>query len=559
VDAFVLAGLEHLGLRPSEPAARELLVRRLSFDLLGLPPAPDDVDAFVADASPDACDRLADRLLASPRYGERWGRHWLDLARFNESHGFEYDRLRENAWRYRDYVIESLNADKPYDRFAGEQLAGDVTAPRSVDGTVAAGFLVLGPWDQAGAMAQKSALMLARTREEELEDTVSAVCQTFLGLTVQCARCHDHKFDPIPQRDYYRVQAVFAGVRHGERPLPAAGEGASAPRTFGGEPQEPPVVRILRRGDVEKAGDEVAPGGVEALQGFGGDLGVDARAPEAERRRRFAAWVVHPENPLTARVAANRLWHYHFGRGLVATPSDFGRAGEAPSHPQLLDWLACELRDGGWSLKRLHRLLVLSAAYRQGSRWRAEAAEVDVEGAFIWRFAPRRLEGEAVRDAMLCASGELDLRRGGPGFRLFEVKVFNSNLYSPAEPAGPDYQRRSVYRMQVNSAANPLLDALDCPDPSVKTPARSATTTPLQALSLMNSSFVERQARAFARRIEREAGMDTAAQVAWAFRVACGRTPDPGEEDDSVRLVREHGLEALAWALFNAAEFIELR
>ncbi len=598
IDAFVLARLEAAGLRPAPPADRATLVRRLTLDLLGLPPTPAEVDAFVADDRPDAYERLVERLLASPHYGERWGRHWLDVARFGESQGYERDKIRDHAWRYRDYVIRSFNADKPFDRFVREQLAGDVLAPRDPEGIVATGFLVAGPWDEVGN-EQQGQLMKRRVREDELEDIVSAVGQGFLGLTVNCARCHDHKFDPIPQADYYRLKAAFEGVRHGNRPLlpPAAAqvwndkaarltarvrelEGAVAsaektrkhvpaglaaelarrraewaalgavPLAYAANPSPPGPTFRLTRGDVEKPREQVAAGGLSAVRTPPPDFGLPFDAPEGQRRARLADWAASPDNPLTARVLVNRVWHYHFGEGLVRTPSDFGFNGDRPTHPELLDWLARAFLDGGWSIKRLHWLIVLSSTYRQAS-----AAGRPVLAAF----PARRLEGEAVRDAMLYASGRLSRRMGGPGFRPFITTVFNSNFYTLTDPEGPEYERRTVYRILVNSAKDPLLEAFDCPDPSVKSPRRTATTTPLQALDLMNDRFVVRQAAAFARRVRADAGPDPAAEAAWAYRLALGRRPAPDEAARADRLVREHGLETLCWVLFNSSEFLYLR
>jgi hypothetical protein len=549
IDAFILAKLQAAGLRPAPEANRSTLIRRATLDLTGLPPTPAEIDAFVNDPAPDAYERLIDRLLASPRYGERWGRHWLDVVRFGESQGFERDKPRDHAWPYRDYVIQSLNADKPYDRFIREQIAGDVLAPVTAEGIVATGFLVCGPWDEVG-QTQQGAVSRRRVREEELEDMIAAVGQTFLGLTLNCARCHAHKFDPIPQRDYYRVKAALEGVRPADRRLPGGGT------AYAVNPAKPEATFVLRRGDVENPGEEVSAGALSAVKALKADFGLAADAPEGERRRKLADWLASADNPLTARVMVNRLWQHHFGRGLVASPSDFGFSGDRPSHPELLDWLADEFVRCGWSVKHLHRLIMLSATYRQSARPNPEAAAVDADNRLLWRFAPRRLEAEAVRDAMLCVSGQLNPKMGGPSYRPFTVKVFNSTFYDLLDEATPEMQRRTVYRMSVNSAKNPLLDTLDCPDPSVKAPRRAVTTTPLQALGLMNSSFVLRQARHFAGRVEKEAGDDPAARVALAYRLALGRSPTAAEKERAVGHVREHGVESLCWVLLNASEFL---
>ncbi|MBX3731148.1 MAG: DUF1553 domain-containing protein [Verrucomicrobiae bacterium] len=576
VDAFVHATLRSRGLTQNPPAPPEILIRRLSFDLVGLPPDPDWVDAFVQDPTEARYLQLVDRLLASPGYGERWGRHWLDIVRYTESQGFEYDRPRDHAWPYRDYVIRSLNADKPYDQFMREQVAGDVLDPVTADGIVAASLLVCGPWDQAGN-SQANATQRAITREEELEDLVSVVGQTFLGLTIHCARCHDHKFDPVPLTDYYRVKAVFAGVKHGERPIEGdtdrefarqraerarAGLAASespGPVAYVGVREQPALTRVLKRGSVTSPGDPVSPGGLQAVRRPSPDLDLAPDAPEAERRRRFADWLADPANPLPARVMANRIWQHHFGQGLVATPSDFGSAGAAPSHPELLDWLASELIAGGWSLKHLHRLLVTSATYRQSAEHRPEAAAVDADNTLLWRQAPRRLEAEAIRDAMLWAGGSLNRRLGGPSFRPFTTSEYGATFYHLFDRDDPDLNRRTVYRMNIHSGKEPLLDALDCPDPSVKTPRRGVTVTPLQALGLMNSAFVQRQSAALAGRALRAANGDPAAAVAEAWRLALGRAPTERELRQATGAAGERGLERVCWVLLNSTEFVHVR
>jgi hypothetical protein len=529
------------------------------------------------------------------------------VARFGESQGYERDKIRDHAWRYRDYVIQSFNSDKPFTQFVKEQIAGDLLEPVTMEGMVATGFLVAGPWDEVGA-TQQGMLMRLRAREEELEEMLSAVGQTFLGLTVNCARCHDHKFDPIPQRDYYRLKAVFEGVRPGDRPLlppaerkayddgraaveqrirqlekeiAALGKGEpqrrdaltaqlteqrralqalpAAPLAYAANPSMPEPTFALARGDVEKKREQVTAGGLSAVKVPSPEFSLPADAPEGQRRLKFAEWVASADNPLTARVLVNRVWHYHFGRGLVATPNDFGVNGDRPSHPELLDWLARRFIADGWSLKKLHRRILLSSAYQQSSKLDEQAAAVDADNRFLWRVMPRRLEGEAVRDAMLAVSGQINDQLGGPSFRPFNLKIFNSHFYELTDPIGPEYNRRTVYRIGVNSAKSPLLDALDCPDPSVKTPRRSMTTTPLQALGLMNNSFVLRQAHHFALRVRKEAGTDPAAQVERAYRLAFGRRPTADETRRSMDLAREHGMESFCWVLLNANEFLYLK
>jgi mono/diheme cytochrome c family protein len=557
IDAFILVRLDRAGLSPAPPADRLTLIRRATFDLLGLPPSPKDIDAFLADDSPAAYEKLIDRLLASPHYGERWGRHWLDVARFCESNGFEHDKIRDHSWRYRDYVIGSLNADRPYEHFVRQQIAGDVLEPVTREGIIATGFLVGGPWDEANQL-QKSVTMRQRAREEELEDMVAALGQAFLGLTINCARCHDHKFDPIRQRDYYRIKAALEGVLHGNRPLPG-GRGAGPHKdemVYAACPQAPPPTSVLARGDVEKKGERVSAGGLSAVRSPSPDFGLAVDAPESIRRRKLAEWIADPANPLMARVMVNRVWHFHFGTGLVATPNDFGRNGDRPSHPELLDWLASEFEAHGTSLKALHRRIMLSSTYRQSSSHDVKAAAIDADNRLLWRYPARRLEAEAIRDAMLQAAGLLNTQMAGPSFRPFTVTVFNSNFYNLSDFAGPAYDRRTVYRININSAKDPLLETLDCPDPSVKTPRRAVTTTPLQALGLMNDPFVLRQARAMADRVHSEVGGDLAVQVDRVYRLTIGRRPIGRECTRAADLVREAGLENLAWTLFNSSEFL---
>jgi len=616
IDRFITARLVTNGLALSPEADRATLIRRLSFDLVGLPPSPQQLDEFVQSKSPRAYEELIERLLASPHYGERWGRHWLDVARYTESQGFEYDRLRTNAWPYRDYVIKSFNDDKPYDQFMKEQIAGDVLEPVTSDGIIGASLLVCGPWDQAGN-GQANATQKAITREEELEDTLSVVGQTFLGLTINCARCHAHKYDPIPHEEYYRIKSVFEGVKHGERsiatpaeskarevqiaslkkeiavnkeqlaqiPQPeilasltpeqrAAHEAASArlkrfqealeavkplPVAYAGTRVQPAPTKRLKRGDVTSPDEIVTPGGLSAIVDLNPDFGLAADAPEAQRRLRFAEWVADPRNPLPARVMANRVWHYHFGQGLVTTPNDFGVNGARPSHPELLDWLAIQFIKSGWSVKALHRLILNSATYRQASIPNAKAAAIDGDNQLLWRFPPRRLEAEILRDAMLAVSGQINLHIGGPSFRPFTVSSFNSDFYTPKDMTGPDYNRRTVYRMNVNSGKDPLLDAFDCPDPSVKTPRRGVTTTPLQALALMNNSFVQRQAAQLAERAMKEANDVLPAAIQSAYRLALGRAATPEESTRAAAAAKERGLSHVCWALLNSTEFVYVK
>jgi hypothetical protein len=562
IDAFITARLAKDGLTLSREADRATLIRRLSFDLTGLPPSPEEVDAFVQNASPEAYSQVVERLLASPHYGERWGRHWLDVARYTESQGFEYDRIRNNAWHYRDYVIKSFNEDKPYDRFMREQIAGDVIEPVTSDGIVATSLLVCGPWDQAGN-AQSNATQRAITREDELEDMLGVVGQSFLGLTVNCARCHAHKFDPIPHEDYYRLKSVFDGVKHGERSI-VAGDACTTSKeraavSYAGTRVQPAPTRRLIRGEVNSPDEVVTPGALTAVTALNADFGLPADAPEAQRRLKFAAWLADPKNPLPARVMANRVWHLHFGQGLVSTPNDFGVSGARPSHPELLDWLAARFIESGWSVKALHRLILNSATWRQSSTFNAKAAACDADNALLWRLSPRRLEAEAVRDAMLAVSGQLNPAMGGPGFRPFTITEFNAAFYQLVDRSEPEFNRRTVYRVNVNSGKDPLLDAFDCPDPSVKTPRRGVTTTPLQALELMNNPFVLRQAKMLAERASRKAGKDSAAAINAAYRLALGRLPTAEETTRATEAAASRSLASVCWALLNSTEFVYVR
>ncbi len=895
IDRFILAELEARGLQPAPEADKRTLIRRLSFDLLGLPPDPEDVAAFLADDAIDAYSRLVERLLESPHYGERWGRHWLDVVRFGESQGFERDRLRPNAWPYRDWVISALNADLAYDEFVRLQLAGDIMDPADPRATIATGFLVAAPWDEVGQM-QQSAAMKAVVRQDELEDLIAVTGQTFLGLTVNCARCHDHKFDPVSQAEYYKLAAVFAGVRHGERetsPLDSAAGGGDraaarrhqladaerrlaqeleaidapvrerilAARTASGAPRVelprpiarwgfdgdlrdaigelhgtargaarvedgrlvldgkesfvetaplkadlaartlevwltlegldqhgggaitiqsttgavfdaivfgekepgqwmtgsngysrtqsfhgpaeteadkavvqivivydsdrtiacyrngkrygapytapalatfeagksqilfglrhsppesdrflagaidraaiydkalspdevaalagvpsdvvtedrllakispedlhrrqklvfelsrvrseisldagrkvyavapgmPPPTFILDRGNPAQRREAALPGAIKSVSGASPDFGLDGDASDAERRRRLAEWITDRRNPLTPRVIANRLWHYHFGVGIVDTPNDFGFNGGRPSHPELLDWLACELinptvvaglghrreqrwseplsatedlpspgrpavvpsagsgdprravqNPPPWSLKHLHRLIVTSATYRQSSRSSANAAKVDAGNRYLWRKTPQRLEAEALRDTMLVVAGEMNPMVGGPGFHDFRTFTFNSQFYEPVDPVGYAFNRRTVYRTWVRSGRNEFLDVFDCPDPSTTAPRRAVTTTPLQALALLNNSFTLRMSERLAARAERDA-RDLDSQIARVYNLAFNRKPEPEELAGAKTFAATHGLPALCRVIFNTNEFL---
>jgi hypothetical protein len=764
IDSFIDAKLAAAGLTRSPEADRRTLLRRLKFDLLGLPPTDDEVRTFLADPAPDAYEKRVDAYLASPHYGERWARHWLDVVRFAESDGFETNQPRPNAWPYRDWVIASLNADLPYDQFVTAQLAGDT---RGQD--AATGFLVAGPWDR---VKSPDPVLTAQQRSDELHDMVGTAGSAFLGLTVGCARCHAHKFDPISQTDYFRLVAMVSGVQHGERDYrtpdseartkrigelrseqvklelqleslePPADPGATTARrrpvnprlnrerfapvsakfirfvvfasnsaepcldeleawTAGPNPEnvarstagakvrsagdypasdrhklehlndgrygnarswisssvgrgrveiefaqiatidridwgrdregqfadrlptryridvsldgkqwtvvassddrlEPskdappmppglsPGTRLvwklaaarlaamnrdiaelsranrvyagaftapeptfrLHRGDPMAKREPVAPGGIESV---GPKLALPAAASDAERRRELAKWIVHPDNPLAARVIVNRLWQGHFGVGIVDTPSDFGRNGGPPSHPELLDWLARELIDHGWSLKRIHRLIVTSKTYKQSSLATDAGRAKDAQTRWLWRYPPRRLEAEAVRDAILFTSGKLDLAMGGPGFDLFEPNTNYVKVYTAKKEFASSDFRRMVYWSKPRMQLDDTFGAFDCPDGGQIAPKRNASTTPLQALNLLNGPFLVQQAGYLAERAKRDAD-----PVGRLFRLAFQRDPSPSERTAAERLSRDYGPGALARALLNANEFLHL-
>ncbi len=621
IDAFVLSRLEHGNLSPSPPADRATLIRRMTYDLTGLPPSPEEVQAFVNDASPRAVRKLVDRLLDSPRYGERWARHWLDIARFAESQGFERDKIKPHAWRYRDYVIKSFNEDKPYDQFVREQIAGDVLPGRTRDRIIATGFLVAGAYDEVG-LNQQSRIMRARTREEALEDVVGTVGQTFLGLTVNCGRCHSHKSDPISQEDYYRLKAVFEGVNAGDRDIlppdelktivteinrlnarikrltteradqdkklksealePSDADGTRArlrqidqelrearealshaearrPRVFAAVIRQPAPTHRLARGDAAKPREVIAPGALAAIVKPDGSLGLKTDSPEGERRAALARWIATPENPLTARVIVNRVWQWHFGKGIVDTPNDFGAMGGRPSHPRLLDRLAVDFMANGWSLKWLHEQILLSRTYQQSSAHNSDAAKIDAGNRLLWRFSPRRLEAEAVRDSLLSLSAQINFRMGGPGYMPWNLHIDNTHFYTWEDKIGADYNRRTVYRLGVLSARDSLLQALDCPNLSTRTPTRASTTTPIQALALMNNAFVQRQVHHFAERLRETHPDNPAKQIQLAYQSAFARDPSQAELARARDTAGSHGLDVVCWAIFNSNELVYLR
>lgn len=565
IDRFVLVKLEAHQLSPSAEAGRRTLLRRVTFDLTGLPPTPEEVTFFVESRDPFAYEKAIERLLASPRYGERWARHWLDTVHFAETHGYDKDKLRPNAWPYRDYVIQAFNSDKRYSRFVEEQLAGDALFPGERDGIVATGFIAAGPWDYVGHVElpeSKTDGLIARYNDRD--DMVMTAMSTFQSLTVHCARCHDHKFDPITQEDYYALQAVFAGVDRADREYPIAkgktGLVYAAAAQFKGESHfkpapAPRAIHKLIRGDVRRAAKSVEPGPIQVFENLKDGFHVADPADERSRRVALAKWITHTNNLNTRRSIVNRVWQYHFGRGIVDTPNDFGQMGGAPSHPELLDWLAYWFMEQGESIKALHRLILTSATYRQRSDANATAEAVDGENRLLWRMNRARLDAEQIRDSMLAVSGTMDLAMGGPSVRQFYFKDDHSPVYDYARQdiGNPGNRRRSIYRFVVRSVTDPFMDTLDCADPSLLTPRRNTTTTALQALAMLNDPLVTRQAEHFAERLARA---ETQHQIQRAYQLCFGRSATKEEVRSATAYARKHGLANFCRLLFNSNEFM---
>ena len=619
IDRFLEAKLAAAKIKPMPPADPRTLMRRAYFDLIGVPPTPEEAKAFLDECldgssfviRDSSFAKLVDRLLADPRYGERWARHWLDLARYGESDGYEDDKVRPHTWRYRDYVIRSLNVDKPYDRFVQEQIAGDELWPDDPDAWIATGFARLGSWDGMSKEPEKQ-------RQDFLNDATDAVGAVFLGVTLGCARCHDHKYDIIRQKDYYQMQAFFAGVKRDVRELKRAlpepdfvtahfkADSGELTRLKGerdellrasrealekereGQPEKKklddaavkqrvekehpgalsklddaikaiqprvrlhePLVEVVSRGDgshpihllkggeLSRPGEEVPPGFVEAMVPPN-----NSTSPERNRAA-LARWLTSPEHPLTARVVVNRLWQHHFGAGLVATSSDFGRNGKRPTHPELLDWLAREFVKSGYSLKKMHRLMMTSGAYRRASANNAVGFAKDPENKLLWRANRRRLEGEAIRDTILAVSGRLNRTMGGPGIyaRLPQgVNVEfpnNDKELSWGTVTEDDNRRRSIYLFQRRSLTFPLMDVFDGAPMNQSCAARPQTTVAPQALALFNGEFAREAAVHFATRLKQEVGDDSPQQIERAFQLAFNRAPSKSERATAANFLRE--------------------
>jgi hypothetical protein len=544
IDAFILARLEAKQIEPAAEADRTTLLRRLSFDLMGLPPTPDEVLSFEGDTSPDAFERQVDRLLASPAYGERWSQHWLDLARFAETDGFEHDKVRPEAWRYRDWVIDALNADLPYREFVTGQIAGDQKSEQGADGrssplhgAVPTMFLLSGPDmpDQNDQLERRHNLL------NELTSTAGSV---LLGLQVGCAQCHDHKYDPISQADFYRLRGVFeSAVPQLKRDKPC--------NVLTVQTDAPPA-RLWIRGDHNRPGPMVEPGFpriADSADPSETDVGNEAEGATDRYRSTFATWLFRDDNPLTARVMANRVWQHHFGRGIFDTPSDVGLINAGPTHPELLDWLASEFRERGWNLKQLHRTIVGSATYREASRntgaaepqW-AERLGRDPANERYSRFMRRRLDGETLRDAMLTSAGLLSSERGGPGVMPPLPEELTSTLLSgqwtPSTREAEHY-RRSIYLFARRNLRYPIFEAFDRPDANASCTVRSRTTTAPQSLVLLNSEFSLLAAQTLANRVAAEATQH-GRQAELVYLYALSRRPTGIERGRFVAFLSEN-------------------
>jgi hypothetical protein len=531
IDAFVLAKLQQHRLMPNAEADRTDLIRRVTFDLIGLPPTPEDVQAFLNDISGDAYERLVDRLLASQRYGERWGRHWLDLARYADTDGFELDYERKFAFKYRDYVIRSFNDDKPYDRFILEQLAADEMFAQHEGAPPAEQLAALGFCRNGPTISNQQS---EKNRVDEVDDMVSTTSAVFLGLTVGCARCHDHKYEPISQRDYYRLFAVFnTAEKSDEGELIHLREPNRAPRK----------TQVLSSGEPSTAGEEVSPGLPEVLDDGRATFPDERLQASAGRRLTLARWIADRGNPLTARVIVNRMWLHHFGRGIVDSPSNFGQSGDAPTHPELLDYLASELVREGWRLKRLHKQIVMSAVYRQSSAFDPIKAASDAQNQWYWRFPLKRLEAEAIRDSILAASGSLNLQMYGPGIKpRIPATVFaagQESKWPKIANEGPEHWRRSVYVFVKRSLPVPMLEGFDAPNATQSCERRQATTVATQALQLMNDEFTNDQAAHLADRVITDAGEDVNRQVERVYWLTLSRAPTKSQRQAAADFVEQ--------------------
>jgi hypothetical protein len=520
IDAFVLARLDKEGIKPSPPADRAMLMRRVYLDLIGLPPEPKEVTALLADKSPGAYEKVVDRLLASPHFGERWGRHWLDLARYADSDGYEKDRQRPNAWRYRQWVIDALNADLPYDQFTIQQIAGDLLPKATPQQRAATGFHRNTLHNTEGGADREE------DRVKKTVDRTNTIGTIWLGMSVGCAQCHTHKYDPLTQREYFSFYALLNNIKETNVTAPWSGnKGTKAQAVSEGKPRQ---ARIHLRGNFLNPGAAVEPNTPSIFPPM---------TPRGKRPDRLdlARWLMHKSNPLTARVTANRIWQRYFGQGIVSTGDDFGTQGERPSHPQLLDWLASELRDSGWKMKAFHRLIVTSAVYRQSSAGRADLIEKDPQNELLARQTRRRVESEIVRDLALAVSGLLDRKIGGPSVRPPQPKEYSSLTYANSAKwstsKGGDAYRRGLYTFFQRTSPYPMLMTFDSPDSNTACMRRTLSNTPLAALTIWNDAVFFECAQKLGRRIVNESPKETdakkqiAARAVYAFRLCLARPP----------------------------------
>ena len=563
IDHFTAAALLEAGLTAQPQAPGRTLLRRLSLDLVGLPPTPDQITAFLSDPDDIAYTRLTDRLLDSIGYGERWAQHWLDLARFAETDGFEFDATRPTAWRFRDWVIQALNADMPYDEFIRRQIAGDELYPNDASAVTATQFCLAGP-------DMPDINLPEERRHTLLNDITSTVSEVILGLQLGCAQCHDHKYDPVSLADFYRMRAIFEPAVQ----LQYRKSVSTLQEQF---PYEQSA-HIMLRGDFRRPGPAIGPGVLRVVSPPDHTFRPQATQTSAGRRTAFAEWLVSPDNPLTARVIVNRVWQHHFGQGLVDTPSDFGLMGAYPTHEELLDWLAGWLIENGWSLKKLHRLIVSSATYRQRSKLPEEASETergaweaalsdDPEGTLLSRYPRWRLEGEAIRDALLVAADRLNRKSGGPGVRPPLPQELTGTLHRNQWNVTSDsseHERRSIYVFSRRNLPFPIFEMFDRPSSNSSCPSRNMSTTAPQALHLLNSEFALRMARHMSASIS-ETNSDTRSQIEFAFLRTLGRLPMRGDIADVGDFLQHHSaiaaddkdpLTHLCLALLNSNEFV---
>ena len=562
IDKFILQKLRSVGIEPNPAADKLTTIRRVSFDLLGLAPTREEIQKFEADKSGNSYEKLLDSLLANPHYGERWGRHWLDVARFGESHGYESDNERPHAWTYRDAVIKALNNDLPFDEFVKWQVAGDILQPENSLAVSLTGFLSAG-----STVTNVDGVDREKANYDKMDDIVSATGSAFLGLTVGCARCHNHKYDPISQEDYYKMVGFFLPGREGDRELEIGKPGSKVKAMVwnGGKKRSNP---ILKRGDVEQKGEDVGVGVLTALSDNNGDAGEwlnEEALKKGDGRDALAHWLTDSDKGaghLLARVIVNRLWQHHFGVGLVKTSNNFGQVGEKPTHPELLDWLAQELINKDWKIKSIHKLIMKSSTYMQTVKWDQPRYEIDPENKLFWRKEPRRLEGEIIRDSIMNTAGTLNRKMFGPSVKPWvskdAINTGSTNKWPVNVKDGPDTWRRSIYVFMRRSMRVPFFEVFDVPDGMQSRGVRELTTVPTQALMLMNNQFVRDQASHFSNRIRKAVGNDNLKHIVEeAYWLALSRSPTNEELSSSVELLSTEGqsLENFCHILFTLNEF----